>query len=265
MKSCTVIGRFVFSAFLLIYASKIYAWGDDGHRVIGEIAWQYLDAEVRAEVQVLLESAGEGSLAEASTWPDRIRGIDAYHWAAPLHYINLPREWQGYKPTIDCPPAGCILQAIERFSRELADANRTEMERAEALMFLAHFVGDLHQPMHAGLKADRGGNDIEVSFFGFDTNLHWLWDSKLPAGFITDWHAYASNDDTSPELVAAWQASTPEQWTAESHQLAHANAYTATTRLGEEYYVKNRPVVEQRLRQGGIRLAALLNEALMDH
>lgn len=256
--------RITLLATALAAASQVYAWGDDGHRVVGEIAWNYLEPDVRQEVERLLESAGEPSLAEAATWADRIRGDENYNWAAPLHYINLPRNWRSYQESRDCQPAGCILKAIERFSTVLADRRRTEMERSEALMFLAHFVGDLHQPMHTGLVSDRGGNDIKVQFFGFDTNLHWLWDSKLPAGFIGDWQSYANKsvEDIKPEQRIAWRTSKPADWAAESHRLAHRYAYTDKKVLGEDYYLRNREIVAQRLRQGGVRLAGLLDRLL---
>src|SRR5690606_8782647 len=117
---------------------------------------------------------GEGSLAEAGTWADRIRGDERYNWAAPLHYINLPVTWQTYEPSRDCPSQGCILKAIETYRAQLADKTLSDRERAEALLFLVHFVEDIHQPMHTGLRDDRGGNDVKVSFYGFETNLHAL-------------------------------------------------------------------------------------------
>lgn len=248
----------------IAFASKVLSWGGDGHRVVGEIAWHYLAPETKSAVTELLQGAGEPSLAEASTWADRIRSDDSYDWAAPLHYINLPEAWDGYLEARDCPPAGCILRAIDHFSSVLADRTATENARAEALLFVAHFVGDLHQPMHTGLAADRGGNDVQVTFFGFETNLHWLWDSKLPAGFIGDWRTYAEKAaaEIAPEQSRAWQAGSPQDWAAESHRLAHEYAYTDKKVLGEGYYLRNREVVAERLRRGGVRLAGLLEQSL---
>lgn len=256
--------RIAVALFSIAFASRAFSWGDDGHRIVGDIAWRFLQPETREEVSGLLLGAGESNLAEASTWADRIRSDDSYDWAAPLHYINLPTAWDGYREQRDCPPAGCILKAIDHFSSVLADRTATESARAEALLFVAHFVGDLHQPLHTGLAADRGGNDVQVSFFGFETNLHWLWDSKLPAGFIGDWRTYAekASREVTPGQRRAWQASSPQDWAAESHRLAHRYAYTDKTALGEDYYLRNREVVAERLRQGGVRLAGLLEGTL---
>ncbi|WP_323844169.1 S1/P1 nuclease [Microbulbifer magnicolonia] len=245
---------------------EVFAWGEDGHRVVGEIAWQYLDPEVREEVQALLQIAGEPSLAEATTWADRIRSNSSYDWAAPLHYISLPIQWDGYRESRDCPAAGCILKAIAHFEAVLSDRDAPQAERAEALLFVAHFVGDLHQPLHTGLSADRGGNDIAVEFFGMPTNLHALWDIYLPAGFVLDWQQYAHQQigNIDREQYKTWRSSAASDWAAESHRLVHDSAYTPSAHLGEEYYLRNRGIVAQRLRQGGVRLAAVIDRALAD-
>ena len=252
---------------------QAFAWGADAHRATGEIAWQLLEAPVQQKVLQLLRAKGETSLAEAGTWADRIRSDESYRWAAPLHYINLPEQWHGYDSARDCPEQGCILEAIRTYRDKLADTSLPEGERAEALLFLVHFVEDVHQPMHTGLRADRGGNDVNVSFYGFETNLHALWDTYLPAGFIGDWQQFATQQvdriDRREVLNGMGDASASagayaEEWVKESHRLAHRNAYTDSAILGEHYYEKNRAVAELRLRQGGIRLAVLLTQILGD-
>lgn len=255
------VSGFVIAAILPL---QVFAWGADGHRATGEIAWQLLDREVQGEVARLLRIKGETNLAEAGTWADRIRSDESYNWAAPLHYINLPVVWNTYEPSRDCPTQGCILEAISTYRGQLEDKTLSDHVRAEALLFLVHFVEDIHQPMHTGLREDRGGNDAKVTFYGFDTNLHALWDTYLPAGFIEDWQVFASAqvDRITGGELAKPELDTPEVWLEESHRLAHSNAYTESENLGEDYYRKNRPVVELRLRQGGVRLAALLNQVL---
>lgn len=252
----------IFSNALL--ASNAIAWGEDGHQVTGEIAWHYLTPEVRREVAALLQIKGEATLAEATTWADRIRSNDAYDWAAPLHYVSLPKDWHDYDAKRDCPPTGCILSALTQFETILRDDSAKPEQRAEALLFVAHFVGDLHQPLHTGLAADRGGNDIQVEFFGYATNLHALWDVYLPAGFVRDWKDYAQRQPgmISAEQRSAWLDSTMVDWAAESQRLVHEHAYTSEVNLGEAYYLDNREIVEQRLRQSGVRLAGILNSAL---
>ncbi|WP_295797613.1 S1/P1 nuclease [uncultured Microbulbifer sp.] len=258
--------NFVISTVLILLSflsASSYAWGPDGHRVGGEIAWQYLNPEVREEVTRLLAIKGEPSLAEAGTWADRMRSNSSYDWVAPLHYINLPVQWNGYRKQRDCPKQGCILEAINTYQRQLADTTLSDAQRAEALLLLVHFVEDIHQPMHTGLREDRGGNDVEVQFYGFTTNLHALWDVFLPAGFVSDWQQYsrAQPANITASQRTEWLQATPEQWAKESHQLAHANAYPKQAALGEDYYLKNREVVALRLQQAGVRLAGIINSA----
>lgn len=250
--------------FLSGISSVAMAWGPDGHRATGAIAWELLDRRTQTEVLRLLRLKGERSLAEAGTWADRIRGNENYAWAAPLHYVNFPASWQGYDEKRDCPEHGCILQAINTYSTKLKSRELNDHERAEALLFLVHFVEDIHQPMHTGLKEDRGGNDVELKFYGFPTNLHALWDTYLPAGFIDDWQVFALSqvDQLDRREVMQGSPGNPATWAEESHRLAHTNAYTDRDVLGEAYYEKNKPVVELRLRQGGIRLAMVLRDAL---
>ncbi|MFI2809982.1 MULTISPECIES: S1/P1 nuclease [Microbulbifer] len=264
VNSSTAVTALLVALILNCFSATAWGWGEDGHRVTGEIAWRLLDSSVQEPVQELLDVKGEGSLAEAATWADRIRGDGQYDWAAPLHYISLPRHWPGYQPGRDCPEQGCILEAIAKFRQILADPDAPQRERAEALLFIVHFVGDLHQPLHTGLATDRGGNDVEVEFFGFGTNLHALWDVFLPGGFLTDWQAYAEKQAAGlgKRRLDAWRRGTPEDWAAESHQLVHEYAYTESRVLGEDYYLRNRPIIERRLQQAGVRLAALLNNAL---
>ena len=258
------LAGFILHLSLLLTASNALAWGETGHKIVGEIAWNYLQPEAKAEVEKLLKVAGEPGLAEASTWADRVRRDEQYKWTAPLHYINLPRDWSKYEEARDCPPAGCIVGALEKYEEILSNPEAAPTKRAEALLFVAHFVGDLHQPMHTGLREDRGGNDIEVRFFGFPTNLHALWDVYLPAGFAEDWEDYARQqlEEIPDAQRLTWQDSDKNVWTAESHQLAHSHAYTEKLNLGEDYYLRNSKVVERRLRQGGVRLAALINRAV---
>ncbi|AWF81490.1 hypothetical protein BTJ40_12025 [Microbulbifer sp. A4B17] len=263
--SIRIIVTSIFVAlFGLTAMTQAHAWGDDGHRVVGEIAWHYLDPEVADEIELLLEEAGEPHLAESTTWADRIRADESYNWAAPLHYINLSRNWNTYVEARDCPPAGCILQAIQNYQEVLADRSRTKIERAEALMFIAHFVGDLHQPLHTGLFSDKGGNDVQVQFYGVETNLHALWDIHLVSRLVSDWQDYAQEqtEKISGAERQLWQSTSVAVWAQESHKLAHSLAYTTETQLGEKYFLRCQESVEIRLQQGGVRLAAVLNTAL---
>ncbi|GAB5496120.1 MAG: S1/P1 nuclease [Phycisphaerales bacterium] len=247
-------------------------WGRDGHAIVANIAWRELSPEARDEIKKLL---GESSLPEIASWADVVRRDPNYDWSAPMHYVNMPIDATGYDHERDCPPEGCVVSAVDRFAAVLKDRNASAQDRGEALMFIVHFVGDMHQPMHGGRAEDRGGNSIEITFFDESTNLHRIWDSGI---------LNASSNETWPERAdrlydsidemdrVAWLADTAEanwldssgRWAFESHNLAEQYAYIVTNNstVGAEYVSETAPVAELRLKQAGIRLAAVLEDCL---
>jgi len=159
------------------------------------------------------------------------------------------------------------MSGIERFSAVLADTSAPDARRLEALRFLAHFIGDLHQPLHMGHKADRGGNDIHVVFFGRPANLHAVWDTGIIVRSHTDWLAFARelHDSLEPgetdELIASMEVI---DWANESYHLAINEVYPGVgdQPIAAEYTEVNLPLVEERLIAAGIRLAGVLNHLL---
>ncbi|MCC7294091.1 MAG: S1/P1 nuclease [Phycisphaerales bacterium] len=240
--------------------SCAFGWGKDGHRIVADLASRWLTDRTRTEVEDLLR--GE-SLAEVSTWADAVRDEPAYRATAPWHYVNIPKDAEAYDEKRDCPKAGCVVSAIRKQAETLKDVQAPREQRVEALKFLVHFVGDVHQPLHAGLAEDRGGNEIVVDLLGERKNLHEVWDSDLVERAHRPWKAYA--DELSRRMTddqrKAWNSPDPAQWATESHKLAlsHAYAVGAEGALGEAYMDRARPVVEDRLTAAGVRLAALLN------
>jgi hypothetical protein len=253
-------------------------WGGDGHAIVADIAWRELSPEAQAKVAELLDGFEAGTtIQEIGSWADAVRPTEAYQWSAPLHYVNMPPEASGYDHTRDCPEVGCVVSAIDRFARELSDESLPTEQRREALLFLVHFVGDMHQPLHGGRAQDRGGNDIQITLFDTPTNLHRAWDSQLLAAHdASPWPLIAER--LAVEIDAtdriAWLADTFERdWTAtagrwayESHHLAEQFCYIINTgdTVGSDYVQLSAPVIEARLSQGGVRLAAVLEWCLSD-
>lgn len=248
---------------LAIIVAPAHGWGRDGHRIVGAIASKLLTEPTAAAVKSLL---GEQSLADVSTWADEIRSNHAYDWAAPLHYVNVPKDAEFYDEARDCPERGCVVGAIEKYARVLGDADAAQSERAEALRFLVHFVGDIHQPLHAGLAADRGGNDIRVHFGSERRNLHEVWDTELIARARKPWEQYAAELSAriNPELRESLRNADPAAWATESHKLALTCAYDipASRELDNAYVDRAMPIVDQQLLAAGVRLADVLNRAL---
>jgi hypothetical protein len=161
---------------------KAFAWGYEAHRVIAEIAEQFLQPQTVHQVRALLAIENVTTLADVSTWADEIRQQhpETAHW----HFVSIPihplaGEPKEYDATRDCPYGDCVVAKIEEFERVLSDRQKPDRERLEALKYLVHFIGDVHQPLHASNDHDRGGNDVTVMFMGLPTNLHAVWDSGI--------------------------------------------------------------------------------------
>jgi hypothetical protein len=253
------------STFLLLNLLAVtpaISWFDKGHRIVGLIAQRHLTDDARNEIERILP--GSITLADTAVWPDHegrsIRDFDL------LHYVRIPEHASGYDQARDCPERNCIVEALNWFAAAVADKNAPIMMRRLALRYVAHLVGDVHQPLHAGRAADRGGIEIPVSYRGATTNLHFFWDSNLVD--LENGNEEEIATRLTANLTAAdrltWQAGDPEQWTNESLTLVRSHAYNtgALGELTDDYVEKARPVVRRKLAQAGIRLAWLLNNAL---
>src|ERR1043165_8231064 len=138
------------------------AWGATGHKVVAQIAYDHLTPKAKAGVDTLLAGS---TLAEFSVWPDQIKNDPAWAWTKPWHYVNTPEGATGFKMERDCPDEGCVVRGIQRYEAELKDTAKSLEDRQRALKFLAHYVGDIHQPLHVGHAKDKGGNGIEVQLY----------------------------------------------------------------------------------------------------
>ena len=239
---------------LLLSARPAFPWGANGHRAVGRIAERHLsEAAARGVASIL----GSESLAQAATWPDEIRSDPSRDRAKPWHFVDLD-DGETYDPAKY--PEGNAVEAIDRFGKVVRDPQADRTARIEALRFLVHFVGDLHQPLHVGRRGDRGGNSIQVTWFGEATNLHSVWDEKiLEAEKLSYTEVVDFVDHPTLDEVRTWQASVPVDWMKESAEL-RARAYEiGDGKLNYTYQYRNIPLVKRRLLQAGVRLAGLLN------
>lgn len=251
-------------AAALLMTTPAFCWGPEGHRLIAEVAWRHASAASQAEIVKLLPP-GETVMSVAS-WADEIR--PQRRETAPWHYINIPveappGEWRPY-----CPNDECIITAIQRFAAKLANRESPAAGREEALRFLVHFVGDLHQPLHCGDRRDRGGNDVAVVFRGKPTNLHSIWDTPLlletlQGEGVRERLLRGADHDEFRRAAAGG----PEDWVWDSQQASRDVAYAALpperpALLADEYAAQTYPVIERQIRLAGLRLAAMLNRTL---
>ncbi|MEL0631355.1 S1/P1 nuclease [Pseudoalteromonas carrageenovora] len=263
--------KYSISSALLISAiftsSDSYAWGQNGHRIVGKIAESHITDTTKQAITPFLD--GE-SLAQISTWPDEMRSAPGKFWqkqSSRWHYINAAPGKSfsfDHEHTKNKESVSNILEGIHYSMQILTDANSSLDAKQFSLRFLVHLVGDSHQPFHAGRGEDRGGNRIKVSFFNEETNLHSLWDTKLVENENLSFTEYAQFIDTNnSELIAQYLQSSPKTWVEESHNLAMKIYKYTNDEIGYSYIYNNTPIVKTRLQQAGIRLAGLLN-ALFD-
>lgn len=269
----------LFTAAALLTAffpSSASAWGKTGHRVVAAIAETQLSGLARAHIREIL-GPGE-SLVDAANWPDEMRSAPGKFWqktATPWHYVTLDGIIYDH-----APPEGDALEALEHFRKVLQDPKANLADKQMALRFIVHIVGDLHQPLHVGKCCDRGGNDVKVTWFGKPTNLHAVWDSQLVDDEQLSYSELADKLERhlSDRQLIKWWDINPRDWISESAEYRDTLYPTAADmpkpRKGEEsktgdlpplpdlsysYVYRFTPLMEQRLAQGGVRLAAYLN------
>lgn len=257
-------------------STQLFGWGPKGHAIVADIAQSRLTPLTRKNLQALL---GQESLASISSWADQVRKDrdESYDW----HFVDIPKDAAGFSEQRDCfrpqdqhkgAPTdhhNCAVDRIEIFSRILADEKASPADRLEALKWVVHFVGDLHQPLHA-IDEARGGNDIKLPVFGspkcgdYDCNLHWTWDTLLleHAGLSEEEYVQRLNRLIDQQHLSQQAAGTPEDWANESHLEARQIIEQKPASIDEQYYQSHINLVDKKLALAGLRLAALLNDTL---
>ncbi|NKI33452.1 S1/P1 nuclease [Croceivirga thetidis] len=253
--------RFIFVVIFLfsITANANMIWGRKGHRVIGHLAEKHLTRKAKRAINELLDGH---SLAFASTYADEIKSDNAFRAYFNWHFVNYPLDRTYTESTKD--ERGDIITAIETCKRYLTDKNATRGDKVFHLKFLIHLIGDLHQPLHAGRAEDRGGNDIQVQWFGQGSNIHRVWDTNMLETYGMSYYELGDelNRITKKKERKRLQEGTVVDWLEESHVLA-ADIYGSVQvgeKLGYDYGYEFNPVLFERLRKGGFRLARILNE-----
>jgi hypothetical protein len=282
-------------AWVLNIASSLpaLAWGDEGHEVIALIAQTHLDPTALKKVSALLaadtDSLTSHDIAAEATWADKLRNSNdngARQKTRQWHYVDIEIS----APDIDyaCfghpflssgelasngPEADCVVDKIQQFAAELASPATNPEEQIVALKFLLHFVGDIHQPLHAADDNDRGGNEKRVAATGFRAgNLHHFWDTEFVRRLGPDAAAIASdlNRRISASDVQRWSQGGAADWALETFTIGRDDAYGQLPEpsgrgifvLSDDYVAMADRDVASQLSKAGIRLAYILNKTL---
>ncbi|HKR64748.1 MAG TPA: S1/P1 nuclease [Thermoanaerobaculia bacterium] len=263
---------------LLLCPLHAFAWGPKGHAVVAELAERGLSPGVAAQVRDLMFAA---PLRDNASLPDDWRGQETRGERAgdtgALHYSNIPNDKATFDRTRDCAQDQCVVAGIEKYVAILKDKTQPKDKRREALIFVVHFVGDIHQPLHAAgglvpneqtgaLEPDQGGNKVKVRYLGAESNLHTVWDSMLiewGPETIDEYVDHLLKYELRGRPIEELQRGTPVDWINESHYAAVHDGYAiGNGRLGSDYAQRNIGIIYERLLRGGLRLRKLLEDTL---
>lgn len=263
---------------LSLFDTPARAWSNEPHEIVCEIAWQRLSQAGRELVTKIRREGGDTypTFAQSCTWADTVRKDEGPHLSTyEYHFINVADDALELDFARDCPALDCIPVAVARFATYLTSQPRGARERERrlwALKFLGHFVGDLHQPLHAGERGNAGGNDINVRWFGSSRKLHAVWDREIPrrAGLWNRAVGQQLAAAIQPAEARTWEDFEVVRWSADAYRLAYEFAYRYSQdgprvaqgdSLGEEYFERAAPVVREQILKAGVRLAHLINSA----
>jgi hypothetical protein len=193
-----------------------------------------------------------------------------HRWpTGPWHYIDIPIDKPHRDMARDCPKGDCVIRKIEDFEAVLRDANAPPTQRREALMFVIHFIGDMHQPLHSSDDSDKGGNDKHVVFNGRNMNLHSLWDGGLLGQIGKEDDLFPAWSADAARHAKKWSKGSVEDWAEQCHKVSVKIAYgklPKTTDKTKPYIIdaaytqKADPVIKDQIEKAGDRLARALNE-----
>jgi hypothetical protein len=304
--------------FLAVAVScgSAFGWGCEGHQIVALIARARLTPEAAAAVDRLLKQypidpalnrfckdRPADPMADAATWADDTKNAEK---TGAWHYIDIPLTAEkGTGLAAWCPPIspsaggkdrpGCVTDALEYEWGILRDTGRPGAERATALRYIIHFVGDIHQPLHDSDNKDRGGNCTAIRFYAEErpANLHAVWDYKLiereiAARKITEADFAAALDRQFAGQWKVWGEEKPDPatWAWDGWALAKSVTYgdlqpgipvetpnpqadcdaerakvaALHIAVGDTYFGQTMPVIDEQLARAGYRLAGLLNE-----
>jgi len=233
-------------------------WGKNGHRATGEIAEKHLTKRAKKKIDKILKGQ---SLAFVSTFADEIKSDRKYNMYYSWHYINM--DFDENYATAKKNPKGDLVTGIKKCIEVLKDKNSSDADKEFFLKMLVHFVGDLHQPMHIGRREDKGGNTLQVQWFGRGTNLHRVWDSDMIEEWDMSYSDLANNaKDLSKKQIEAIQEGNVTDWVDEVHEVT--KKVYKSVKVGENlryrYSYEHFGTVRDQLQKAGIRLAKVLND-----
>ncbi len=285
----------MFTLIFIAFSNPSFALGKLGHQIVCQLAFEHLPLAEQTQISTLLKIIPKKhqhlinnynykkqdspiTFANACTWADAIKRLENFRSYKPWHYMNVPRNHIKIKAN-DCSK-NCLPKAILKHQQILAqtkgDAN---WQQVQALLFLGHWLGDIHQPLHISFADDLGGNNVKFSHLSTKcNNLHWYWDECIlykGKNSKAKWLALLTNK-WNQHAQPNWQTEQVWQWADESFQLVKSTslnycqlnnqgscqALTEKIRLPENYLTLHQIIIERRLLLAAQRLTKILTATL---
>lgn len=245
---------FILVFFLsILIPVKSFAWGNKGHAIVSEVAFNYLDANTK---KIVLQYLDGMTIEEASNWMDNLRDDHSYDYMKPYHYVNFEKGEDVYNKS-----GNNIISILISTIEELKNYKNLPKEEVKIkLCILFHLIGDLHQPLHVGYGVDKGGNMFQVNFNNKGTNLHSFYDSGIIEYKKLTFQECLSSNKLSIEEIENIKNGNILNWATESRTYLDTIYNTDGHKVSEDYVNINYPVIKNQLFKAGIRLSTLLNQ-----
>ncbi|MBL0711663.1 MAG: S1/P1 nuclease [Colwellia sp.] len=279
----------------LLFSSPSLALNKLGHQLVCQLAFEHIGSQQQTKITQLLATLPKNhqnlinrynyrkkgtsiSFANACTWADAVKRIKKFKRYNSWHYMNVPRSQISI--TTNTCQKNCLPQAILYHQQQLKkNTNKVNWQQAQALLFLGHWLGDIHQPLHVSFASDLGGNKIKLTHLTTKcSNLHWYWDDCIlyRGKYSKKKWLRLLNSQWQQNSTPNWQASQVWQWADESFQLIKTPSFMyckmdkygtcqpikQKIRLPKNYIEQYQPVIEKRLLQASKRLAKVLTATL---
>jgi hypothetical protein len=244
------------SLAFIILSFTAFGWGATGHRAVAYVADQHLTKKARLALQRILQGQ---PLAMTGSWMDDIKSDSLYNHTHDWHWVTI-QNGESYEQSVK-NPKGDLVMTLEWLIAELKSKKLSPKEEAEHVKMIVHLVGDMHQPLHVGFGDDQGGNQVKVTWFGANSNLHRVWDSDMIDGSKLSYtelaNAWPKADATRVKTLqsASIRDMAAEAMTYRTQVYAYGNG-----KLGYDYNYKNFNTVLEQVSKAGIRLAGILNQ-----
>jgi hypothetical protein len=245
---------FILVFFLsILIPVKSFAWGNKGHAIVSEVAFNYLDANTK---KIVLQYLDGMTIEEASNWMDNIRDDHSYDYMKPYHYVNFEKGEEVYNKS-----GNNIISILTSTIEELKNHKNLPKEEVKIkICILFHLIGDLHQPLHVGYGEDKGGNMFQINFNNKGTNLHSFYDSGIIVYKGLTFQECLSSNKLSKEEIENIKKGNILNWATESRTYLDTIYNTNGHKVNEDYVNANYIIIKNQLFKAGISLSTLLNQ-----